>query len=265
MNKKNVLLCAVVSGMMTLAWADAEELSTGKPGMNPNLVKISMKRNGGFIEREGSFKGKIVIVDERARPDTAQFFACAKAFNAGQKFNVAVKSKKADGEKAAREKMRDLGAQLAVFVIEDDKASTLLIAPEEGWAQVNAKALVAGVEKSRLAPLRIQKEVLRALGFVAGGMSSQYVNSLAGPVTKPSDLDLRSDLVLPMDVISAFRANLEPFGITPYVHTTYRVACQEGWAPAPTNEYQKAIWEQVKADKERGPTNPIKIPPPKRK
>jgi hypothetical protein len=49
--------------------------------------------------------------------------------------------------------------------------------------------------------------------------------TLAGPVTKPSDLDLRSDLVLPMDVISAFRANLEPFGITLYVHTTYRVAC----------------------------------------
>jgi hypothetical protein len=32
--------------------------------------------------------------------------------------------------------------------------------------------------------------------------------------------------------------------------------------PAHTNEYQKAIWEQVKADKERGPTNPLKIPPP---
>jgi hypothetical protein len=28
---------------------------------------------------------------------------------------------------------------------------------------------------------------------------------------------------------------------------------------------QKAIWEQVKADKERGPTNPIKIPMPKKK
>ena len=32
------------------------------------------------------------------------------------------------------------------------------------------------------------------------------------------------------------------------------------YIPAPTNEYQKAIWEQVKADKERGPTNPIKDP-----
>ena len=46
--------------------------------------------------------------------------------------------------------------------------------------------------------------------------------------------------------------------------TSYHKACEEGWAPAPTNEVQKAIWEQVKADKERGPTNPIKIEPPKK-
>ena len=47
--------------------------------------------------------------------------------------------------------------------------------------------------------------------------------------------------------------------------TTYRQACREGWAPAPTNDLQKAIWEEVKADKERGPTNPITITPPKQK
>ena len=45
----------------------------------------------------------------------------------------------------------------------------------------------------------------------------------------------------------------------------YRVAVQEGWAQPPTNDYQKAVWEQVKADKERGPTNPITIPPPNAK
>ena len=43
---------------------------------------------------------------------------------------------------------------------------------------------------------------------------------------------------------------------------SYRQACREGWAPAPTNDVQRAIFEQVKADKERGPTNPITIPPP---
>ena len=31
---------------------------------------------------------------------------------------------------------------------------------------------------------------------------------------------------------------------------SYKVACEEGWAPAPTNDFQKAIWEKVKAEKE---------------
>lgn len=30
----------------------------------------------------------------------------------------------------------------------------------------------------------------------------------------------------------------------------YKIAVKEGWAPAPTNDYQKAIWEKVKAEKE---------------
>ena len=45
---------------------------------------------------------------------------------------------------------------------------------------------------------------------------------------------------------------------------TYKRACEEGWAPAPTNDIQKAIWERAKADKERGPSNPIEIPMPKK-
>jgi len=29
----------------------------------------------------------------------------------------------------------------------------------------------------------------------------------------------------------------------------YRKACEEGWAPMPTNAIQKAIWDEVKAKK----------------
>jgi hypothetical protein len=35
----------------------------------------------------------------------------------------------------------------------------------------------------------------------------------------------------------------------------YKLACEEGWAPAPTNEYQKAIWDETHAI----PANPMKI------
>ena len=52
-------------------------------------------------------------------------------------------------------------------------------------------------------------------------------------------------------------------GITPIYRTTYRQACIEGWAPAPTNDFQKAIFERDKSDKERGPTKPTRRPVPR--
>lgn len=48
---------------------------------------------------------------------------------------------------------------------------------------------------------------------------------------------------------------LKRYGVEPYVETTYRHACQEGWAPTPTNDYQKAIWEKER----KLPSNPLKI------
>ena len=48
---------------------------------------------------------------------------------------------------------------------------------------------------------------------------------------------------------------LEKRGVKMVKVGTYRQACQEGWAPAPKNDEQKAIWNQVHAI----PDKPIKI------
>ena len=47
----------------------------------------------------------------------------------------------------------------------------------------------------------------------------------------------------------------------PGKRSVYRKACEEGWAPAPTNDVQKAIWDKVHAM----PTEPIKIKPETKK
>ena len=64
---------------------------------------------------------------------------------------------------------------------------------------------------------------------------------------------------LPKDVTCRMAKYLKSRGVTSSVMTTYKSACEQGWAPAPTNDVQKAIWERAKSDKERGPTNPIRI------
>ena len=44
--------------------------------------------------------------------------------------------------------------------------------------------------------------------------------------------------------------NAADLGIPKITLKPYKIACEEGWAPAPTNDIQKAIWEKVKAEKE---------------
>ena len=58
-----------------------------------------------------------------------------------------------------------------------------------------------------------------------------------------------------IDVSRGITYNMPRAGVTPWKVTTYKRACEEGWAPAPTNEYQQAIWDKVHAV----PTEPLKI------
>lgn len=252
MKTRLLFIAALATSMLA---ANSQTYNFGKAKVHPKFAEVNMRRNGGIIEREDSFKGKILIIDERSRPDTKQLVPSAEAFCKHLKFNLTILAKSSGSEQSPKKRLDALGGQVGVFVVERNDSPSLLLAPEEGWAIVNVKPLVAGVEKSRLAPLRIQKEVLRALGFICGGMSSQYAGSLAGPISKPSDLDLHNDLSLPADVSQAFKGYLTGFGVSPYQHTTYRQACKEGWAPAPTNEYQKVIWDKIHST----PKNPMKI------
>ncbi len=81
-------------------------------------------------------------------------------------------------------------------------------------------------------------------------------------VTTAADLDSLFSERYTFDFVQGMSKHLPNLGIKQFTRTIYKKACEEGWAPAPTNDYQKAVWEQVKADKERGPTSPITIPPP---
>ena len=89
--------------------------------------------------------------------------------------------------------------------------------------------------------------------LLCGAASSRFKGNIMD-VTKLEDLDLIED-GLPMDNISSMAQHLQKLGLTRERIVPYRKAVQEGWAPAPTNEYQKAVWDKVHAL----PKNPMKI------
>lgn len=219
------------------------------------MEKRMLEHTGGKIVQPGSLKGEIVYVNCQTRADKAWLEESAAYFRDQAKFNIRI----ADGGKFAFQKPQIQG-NVSLFVVNDPALPALLVAPEDRWAVVNVAPLDNG--KPAFFKARVVKELARGFSALCGAMNSSYPAALTGGVTKPGDLDEFSDARLPVDVIARFAPYLAPFGASPAVYSTYRSACKEGWAPAPTNDYQKAIFEKVQQEKSetlKGPKNPRKI------
>lgn len=216
------------------------------------------KHTGGMVKRPGEQKGRVVYVNAQKKAPAKWLEVSAKFFADNVKISVDVE----DGSfSLAKPEIR---GELTLFVVDDPALPVLLAAPENRWALVNVATLGGPEVKEAFFRARVEKELTRGFSLLCGAMNSSYPMAVVGPVVKASDLDKFLDAGLPMDVVGRFSPYLAPFGVVPYRMATYRKACQEGWAASPTNDVQKAIFEQVKADKEKGPTNPLKITPPKK-
>ena len=147
---------------------------------------------------------------------------------------------------------------VSLFVVDDEKLPPILSAPDSRWSLVNVAPLTKGRgEKPAFFSARVRKQLSRAFALLCGGAESQFPGALTSGIASIDDLDSHFDYQLPVDVLTRFRTYLKPFGVSPASFTSYRQACKEGWAPAPTNDVQKAIWDKV----HEIPTEPITIKP----
>ena len=122
-----------------------------------------------------------------------------------------------------------------------------LVAVESGWGIINTSTLANDTQFS--------KQLTRVFCLTAGGANSPVKTSPMQTVVKSSDLNQLLTDGFTFDMASSINENLQALGMYPMRKVTYVKACQEGWAPAPTNQYQKAIWDKVHAT----PKNPMKI------
>ena len=151
----------------------------------------------------------------------------------------------------AAEEAREAGVAAAVLVIDDAAYPFLMDSPDGRWAVLNVAAVKGDAAKlsGRLTKL-VWNATVRAVG--AGGCGDAF--SVFAPFTTLAELDRLGSDPGPMGhnaLIDAAKAR----GLTFVRLATYRTACQQGWAPAPTNDVQRAIWNQVHAI----PDKPIKI------
>ena len=242
--------------------------SGAKAAAAPRKLRPWQRRRGtggGLVFKETSGP-HLRLVNAQGRVPQAEFdsFARDLTTSVSLPWDAVGVTATADGQAAARAALAD-GAAGVVVVYDSPDAPALLVAPEEGWSAVNVAKLVEGNPLPPVFAARFRKEVWRAAAWAVGGGNSSFQPCLLRGVSSMKDLDAIPLLQPGPEPNNKMIDEAHRRGVQSARFASYRQACREGWAPPPTNDVQKAIWEQVKSDKERGPTNPITIPPPNAK
>lgn len=271
---KSVLTWGLAVLFLTLSAAE-EYISpvTGKPikdGGKFTLEQIKardervMKKTGGFIHQKA--EGPLTLLIDARETARLTIDEVARLYRLGTHLDIRTAKIPRGGQDIftfARSRMTDNNVLLVVVVI--DKCTdlpALSVFPEERIGIVNADKLAGGDDPA--APeMRVNKEIWRAIGFVGGIGYSAQVNDIMQPYYTLRELDEnRYPFIQPMNMAKMYQM-YKRFGVKKERRIPYRVAVKEGWAPAPTNAYQRAVWDEVKSEKERGPSNALKIVPGK--
>lgn len=253
--KKLLVFHIVAVALATSSYAketvSPEELAARKAAHQAEVDK----RTGGRIVKPGSQQGEIVYADCQKLIPKSWIEESVAYFEKETRFKISIVSDASFDLKNPK-----IHGNATLFVIDDPSLPAILVAPENRWAFVNV-APITKEQRPAFLEARVKKELSRGFAYLCGAANSQYPQALTRGIVNHSDLDKNVDMGLPVDVLQRFRGYMETLDVRPAQVSTYQKACREGWAPAPTNDVQKAIWDKVHAM----PTEPLKIKPETKK
>ena len=233
--------------------------------VHPSKMEAFNAKTGGLVPPP-KFAKVLLFLDAREKnvPELEKFTGPAEKM-----LSVAIETKKIElGAEESPQKVAfaaktgKAGAVILIYERADDPTETAFL--EDGVMLVNMEKLKCSDPKRQ--SRRFATEFWRSVGFTLGGYAAtaQMGSSMQG-IFSVYDFDtLKGAGLAPMQV-AAISANKMKLGIYSRNSVPYSRACKEGWAPPPTNDVQRSFWNKMQADKERGPSNPITIPPPVKK
>jgi len=219
-----------------------------RPVRKPGISGL-MAHKGGLIR--APVTGPVILVlNAQQRVADAEVVAVAARIEQSMKLAVQCQSGKAvDPMAEAVRRVAEPKVAAVLLVCDKPGLPMLLVAPEARWAIVNVAALAADKPEGTRLSERLEKELWRGFGYLMGAAHSGFERCVMKSVCQPSDLDqLAGRCVSPEPYIKIQQHALK-IGASPYAFTSYRQACEQGWAPAPTNALQRAVWDDVKAEK----------------
>lgn len=262
MNTKAKIAAILMAGLAAFVLVAEEPPAPKKPlrkqtreEIQADLRRAKYRMTGGTVRKEGTARGVFAILNNQTRTPAGEFVKVTEFL--GQ--HVPIQTKLVDVREVnllnPKEDIARLGAAMGVVVVDDKRLPALINAPEDGWSIVNVAPLYANASSNEVATARVRKELMRAIAFVGGCSWMCRAPLVMHPTTAPEELDKIKLERYGAEAVNQMLNYLPAHGITPWHQVFYKKACQEGWAPAPTNDVQKAIWDKVHTI----PSKPIKI------
>lgn len=246
-----MILVAVIAAFQSVVADNAASVKHTRP-------RGKSAPSGGIVEKP--YSGKVLrIASVQTKVPLAQIQPMVQQmrWTALLPFEVCERVKYAGvAPIAAADQLADEdGVGAGVLIVEDDSLPMTLVAPEKRWTIFNIKPLLADSPTKERVEERFIKILWCAVARTLGAGYSGYKPCVLVPFTSLSALD-HNPVTKPCP--EPFNKMIDTgavYGIKTITIASYRDACRRGWAPVPTNDVQKAIWDEVHAL----PASPIKI------
>jgi len=220
-----------MSRTLAIIWVSLLSATTAFADAPHNEV---LRRTGGLVSREGS--GRLLVVNHQRQVP----------------------------EKMIREKVEYISRLLGIRadISAEEAPATVTIVLAEGKTPVRRRGY-GGMNTEMFKSDRLRQDFDAAFArmaadlFVPPGIETKSTRDEIEAVFRGDSFTVAA--------AGELKRLLPKVGFLPAMVATYRTACREGWAPPPSNDVQRVIWAHALSEKERGPTNPILILPPKKK
>jgi len=260
---KRLIIVASVVAMSFLSFSMAfAEGADSKAKPAPDRTKIRAKLQQKIearkkqIEAEGGLiqsvaKGNVIaVLSSQKTLDRQAIERCANSIPEKMRYPIEFK----EVDKVTVELIANPKYGVVIYIGEFAGNQMLLVNPDRPMAMVDVKALSSDGANAETVELRVSKMIVRAVALSLG-TGTAYLGRLGGL----KDLDAMDSIRLPGEAHNAVSDTARKCGIQPIIFVTYKAACEEGWAPAPTTDIQKAVLAQVKAEQSNQPKKGIKI------
>ena len=202
--------------------------------------------------------GKFLFINAQERVDSATLAKPIEKLRSDFAINICSVQGDSPDFRTVPATLKGLDATGAMWIVNDPALPISLVATENGWGMLNVAPLVADSPDAAVLEKRVSKFVLRTFANINGvGDSTMMPACVMKQAIGVEGVDSLVCATYSPEACSKIENYLALAGYKRCNMGTYYDACEEGWAPAPTNDIQKAIWDKV----HQMPTKPIKIQP----